>query len=245
MNDKQKRLMKLLNELTTILDKENIKYSLGFGSLLGTVRHGGFIPWDDDVDVLIDHEGLEILFKKYPDKVFWTDNSKNFLPWSKWSNDKENDDDPVVIDLFPVIKTNIRNVNKTFSLKNKCKFISGFFKTQIPKRLYYLIIIKIFFFPFIFFIKKLSYKTYLRQLKIDNNEPHVYYIISPPFKKTYFKKHVLPVDPFNVELVKFQDTSFKCSKERNTLLLNWYGQKYMTPKKWLTNVKHYGFYHVK
>ena len=47
----QKTALEALVEIDRICRKNNIKYTLAYGTMIGAVRHQGFIPWDDDVDI--------------------------------------------------------------------------------------------------------------------------------------------------------------------------------------------------
>ena len=52
-------LLKLLKAFKQICDTEKIWYTLAYGTVLGAVRHKGFIPWDADADVCIKLEDVE------------------------------------------------------------------------------------------------------------------------------------------------------------------------------------------
>ncbi len=55
--------LKILKEIISICETHGLKYYAYAGTLLGTIRHGGFIPWDDDIDIIMFRDDYEKLLK--------------------------------------------------------------------------------------------------------------------------------------------------------------------------------------
>lgn len=68
----QKLLLELMKRVDAFLKENDIEYFLFGGSLLGAVRHNGFIPWDDDIDIVMDRENYYRLVE-LSDRLPWDD----------------------------------------------------------------------------------------------------------------------------------------------------------------------------
>lgn len=65
LKDVQGVLLEVLKGFDDFCKANEIEYSLACGTLLGAIRHEGFIPWDDDLDVLIDRENFTKLMSAW------------------------------------------------------------------------------------------------------------------------------------------------------------------------------------
>ena len=117
----------ILMQIDEICKKHGLRYYLAEGTLLGAVRHNGFIPWDDDMDISMprdDYEKfLEIAEKEFPEtlKICSSKNMPKYhLPFAKAVSTQENhfknlkdtalgEYDGVFVDIFPIDETRERH----------------------------------------------------------------------------------------------------------------------------------------
>ena len=59
LNEIQQCSFVVLKKIKEICDSNNIKYWLAYGTLIGAIRHKGFIPWDDDIDIQMPRDDYE------------------------------------------------------------------------------------------------------------------------------------------------------------------------------------------
>jgi len=151
----------ILKYIHSFCEKNNIRYYLCGGTLLGAIRHGGFIPWDDDIDICMPRSDYERFKREFINqgkyKFIYIDNTREYaLPFGKVINSdtlvEENEvrsvnDMGVFVDVFPLdglgntlneAKKNVRKCNTIFKWillgirKNEEKRnIHSFFKNGI------------------------------------------------------------------------------------------------------------------
>lgn len=65
----QHQLLSIYKEIETICVKHNLTVMLAYGSVLGAVRHGGFIPWDDDMDLFMPRRDYDLFIHEYASEL--------------------------------------------------------------------------------------------------------------------------------------------------------------------------------
>ncbi len=117
--EEQKNIqLELLGEFKKICDNNNLNYFLGGGTLLGAIRHKGYIPWDDDIDVMMPRKDYQVLLEifnqncKNNHKLLTYENTKGYYySFAKIVNTDTRleegglrviDDMGIYIDVFPI-----------------------------------------------------------------------------------------------------------------------------------------------
>ena len=88
---KESELREIQMDMASFVDeicrKHNLEYSLGGGTLLGAIRHGCYIPWDDDIDLVLTREHydrlLQLLTSETTYKLLHYTKRKSYIPFAK------------------------------------------------------------------------------------------------------------------------------------------------------------------
>ena len=160
----QLKILEMVKDIDIICRENQIQYYLAYGSCLGTVRHQGFIPWDDDFDIMLKYEDYKKFIavckekldqKKYFVQTLETD-PNYYLSFAKIRNiqttliEENNKFEKMVngvyIDVFPLVaypkgklKQTIFKINRAFALSANRNVINNKFLYNIFK-----VILKIF-----------------------------------------------------------------------------------------------------
>lgn len=113
--ESKKIQLEILKEIRSICEEAGLRYYLAYGSLLGAVRHKGFIPWDDDIDIVMprpDYNRFVRLAKSERFEVFSFETNSDYIYSFAKASDKntviEMDgirckiDLGVSVDIFPI-----------------------------------------------------------------------------------------------------------------------------------------------
>lgn len=247
LREYQEEELKILKEVKEILYSKNINFFLIGGTLLGAIRHGGFIPWDDDIDIGIMRKDFEIL-----EKELEKENNKLIKYFSIGKNkyqtepigrvylkaEIKNENIKKIVDIFP-----IDNIPQNKFLQKIHYLISEIYRLTIYKKPaknrgvlinnLSKIILKILPEIILRMIEKVTYK-FMTSLKLKNTK----YVANIFGAKGYFKE-IMPREYIETSVLwKFEGEDFYIPRNWDKYLQWLYGNYMELPPKELQKPHH-------
>ena len=241
--------LEMLKDFITICNENNLFYAIHAGTALGAVRHGGFIPWDDEIDVIMpreDYEKFLEIFKNEDDKyylcnwhsdldvdnnyytpktLFCLKNTNISYPFANWGIYI----DINVLDNIPSKKNKRKIFIKKIRYLYYLNWVMGFIKSDIyPSRRKEIIghcikfLCELFHFNPSNFISKVFTKNIKKYYKKGNCVLDMSLIYEKPMHKKYFEENIK---------IKFEDINVNIPKEYDYILRSFYGDYMKLPPK--------------
>ena len=227
LREYQLSLLEILKEFDRICKLNNIRYWLSGGTLLGAMRHKGFIPWDDDVDVDMmreDYEKFASIFNactKYADLYceLWRDKNAKATCILKIKHRKIKQ---ISVDIFPhdfyftaVIGEDKKRLNK--KIKKLRKSLSySFFRIKDTEKLMEK-------------IKYLTQNVINQNIEVDERiSPSIHWGLDFPHR---WNNWIYDYDQiFPLKEIEFEGYKFCCPANTDFMLRNIYGEYMKFPK---------------
>lgn len=112
----QLRILDILLAVDKVCRENNLRYYIMAGTLIGAVRHKGFIPWDDDLDIGMPRKDYEIFMKKSKELL------PSYLEAIYWKNDPE----------YPLSFAKIQDARTTLVERKHIKYKGGIYMDVFP-----------------------------------------------------------------------------------------------------------------
>lgn len=229
----------VMDYIHKICQEKGINYTLAYGSLLGAVRHKGFIPWDDDLDIALKRQEYDRLYKAIQednDKIYkvvsWENDSRYPYPFCRVYDSRtvyennyiQNDIElGICVDVFPF--DNYKDINKEVTKLDMYRRLSVYTLYGIRnkeagiKNIIRYVLLVVF--------RLTSVKSWNRKLNaystIDSNSEFIDYLMES-------KKYSTKIDTKALDEVvecKFEDRMYNIPKEYDHILTTIYGSDYM------------------
>ncbi|MDO4621112.1 MAG: LicD family protein [Lachnospiraceae bacterium] len=242
----QKVLLRILDDFSEVCKEHELTYYLDGGTLLGAIRHQGFIPWDDDIDVVMprtDYEKLIQIMQKddrspfylqtfHSDPSYWNIYGKYRLKGTEYADRSTchlNCDQTIAIDVFPLDQAYSMTspavwlrwkALKLTDFMIKIKMHVGSRHNRIDRRIYRLLAL-----PF-----PLKMLVSLREkIAAIDRKKRCRYLIQ--FGSSYsFKKAIFPKEQYeNIQSAIFEKKNFSVPAEWHQILSCVYGDYMQLP----------------
>lgn len=239
----------LLNEFKKICEQNNIKYFLTGGTLIGAIRHNGFIPWDDDIDVGMlrnEYEKFLEIAPRYIDSNYelfdWNKDLNSPLPFLKlkikgthykeFHSQDSKMNDSIFIDIFPydnVPSSHIKKILQAIKifiyrklLLIKCNF--NLTEGKIGKKIIYA---PIYLLSIFYDLNELKNKCIKEMKKYNTHESN--YIINHAGSYSYNRETINREWIENTIMHKFEKYEYMIPKMYNEFLTHVYGNYMKLP----------------
>lgn len=256
----QQYILKIIIDLDEIFKKNGLKYYLGGGSALGSIRHKGFIPWDEDMDINMSRKDCNKLVeiyksnKEFREKYYLCENSYdnefdvNFLRIKLKGTSfkeylyKDYSKDGIFIDIFPVenMFNNVIVRNLHGVLITSMLFITSCARIYLKKEKYLnfqgstkytkKIKMKAFLGKIFSIIKLNTWLKLTKKIMSMCKNEKSKYISVPTGKKHFWGEMYARTDIFPEKYEKFENIKLPVAKNNEKYMAKMYGDYMKIPK---------------
>ncbi len=246
-------MLSILKEVHRVCEENGIHYFLSDGTLIGAVRHNGFIPWDDDIDIGMLREDYEkfclhaheilpenlVIQNEYTDPGYGQCFSKVILQGTKWVENVAKKTSRkyfgLYIDIFPYDKITV-DKKKQKKQGKLFKLIKFLIFTKLGYKISYKSHFRQFVYNTCYGIAKIITMFVPAKVLFKQRNKIIFkykdltedYIITK-FGGSYLK-NINPLESFkNLELHQFEDTQFYIPCAYDSILRNLYGDYMKIP----------------